>query len=92
MGVKQGFVCDFTGLALARGNPAVPRVALKNHVQDKSGLANWEAGLARIWEAILIRKGAFPDVYQRRMKSLLKGSALFKTAVNSSISVGLSLI
>ncbi len=37
----MGPVRDFTGLALARGNPAVPGVALTNPVRDKSGLANW---------------------------------------------------
>ncbi len=33
----MGFVRDFTGLALARGNPAVPGVAHTNPVRDKTG-------------------------------------------------------
>ncbi len=37
----MGYVRDFTGLALAQGNPTVPRVALTNPIRDWTGLANW---------------------------------------------------
>ena len=49
----MGPVRDFTGLALARGNPAVPGVALTNPVRDKSGLANWVRSPSKYIQVIL---------------------------------------
>ena len=61
------FVRDFTGLALARGNPAVPRVALTNPVRDKTGLANGES----VVEQIMDQKGGGTKLPKEAVSAVL---------------------